>query len=168
MTQARAAPAKANIEKTNIGKTNIEKKGSGISAVQGLALGAALVAAPALIVSILVLLAPGLLCLSADRAPGRPVARASLLAGLAFSVDPAWHLWTSGLGFDHAVALLGNISMLAPAWCAGAAGWLASELAPLGAHALIEAQTQRRKQTLIERRKQLIEEWNLPADQGKY
>jgi hypothetical protein len=149
-------------------KTNIVKAPGGISAVQGLALGAALVSAPSLIALILVLLAPGLLCLFADRAPGRRVARASLLAGFAFSVAPAWHLWTSGLGFDHAFALLGNISTLAPAWCAGAAGWLASELAPLGVHALIEAQTQRRKQTLIERRKQLIEDWNLPADHGKY
>lgn len=148
--------------------TAVAKTNGGISAVQGLTLGAAMVAAPSLIVLILVLLAPGLLCLFADRAPGRPVARASLLAGLAFSVVPAWHLWVSGLGFDHALALLGNLSTLAPAWCAGAAGWLASELAPPGVHALIEAQTQRRKQTLIERRKQLIEDWNLPADQGKY
>jgi hypothetical protein len=143
---------------------NALKTGGGLTAVQGLAAGAALVGAPSLFLLLAVLLAPGVLSLMADRSPGRPVSRASLLAGLALSVAPAWHLWLIGLSVDHALGLLADIGNLARAWSAGACGWLACELAPFGVAALFEIQTERRKRRLIARRAELVGEWNLKAD----
>ena len=140
-----------------------EKKGGGITAVQGLAAGAALVGAPSLFLLLGVLLAPGMLCLISERTPGRPVARAALLAGHAHSIAPAWHLWSMGLTLDHALSLLSDVGTLARTWCAGAFGWLICELAPLGVNAVLEVQSERHQKKLIERRKMLIKEWNLKA-----
>ena len=39
-----------------------------------------------------VMLAPSVLALALDRAPGRPVARAVAMAGLAFALSPLWRL----------------------------------------------------------------------------
>ncbi len=137
------------------------RSSGGLTAIQGLAAGAIMVAAPSMMVLLLVLLAPGLLCLLADRSPGHAVTRASLLAGLAASLAPAWHLWVAGLGFDHALSLLTNIPVLALAWCGCSAGWLGAELAPLGVEVVLSAQATRRRRKLVELREKLIEEWNL-------
>ena len=139
------------------------KSGGGITAVQGLVAGAALVGAPSLVLLLAVLLAPGLLCLVAERTPGRPEARASLLAGFAFAAAPAWQLWTAGPGFGHAIGLLSDAGTLARAWFAGGFGWLGCELLPLGVAAVLELQSQRRREKLTERRKELIKEWNLES-----
>jgi hypothetical protein len=140
------------------------KSGGGITAVQGLVVGAALVGAPSLFLLLAVLLAPGLLCLFAERTPGRPEARASLLAGLAFAVGPAWQLWLAGLGFGHALGLLADPATLARAWCAGGCGWLGCELAPLAIATGLELQSERRRKKLTEQRAGLIKEWNLKSD----
>jgi len=147
-------------------KPQAVKSGGGITAVQGLLLGAALVGAPSLALLLVVLLAPGLLCLIAEPTPGRPQARASLLAGAACSLAPAWRLWTMGLGFGHALSLLADPRTLATAWFAGGLAWLACELTPLGIAFLFELQAERQRKRLGEQRAELIKEWNLEKNAG--
>jgi hypothetical protein len=145
---------------------SIAAKSGKFGTLQGLAAGAVLAAAPSMALLLAVLLAPGLICLIADRAPGRPVARACLLAGFACAISPAWQLWNQGLGFDHAANLLSDVAVPAAAWCAGACAWLAAELAPLGVRLVFDLQAERRKQRLLEIRARLIKEWNLMEDQA--
>ena len=140
------------------------KSSSSITALQGLVAGATVMGAPSLFLLLAVLLAPGVLCVMSERSPGHPVARVSLLAGLAFSLAPAWQLWSAGLSLDHAFTLLADAGTLANAWCAGSFAWLVGEMAPIAVGAMIEMQTERRRRRLVEQRVALIKAWNLKIE----
>ena len=143
-------------------KTTSRRPSDGIRiAAQCLTAGALLAAAPSLVLLLIVLLAPGLICLLADRTPIRGIARASLLAGAAASLAPAWRFCLNGISLDHAIAALENIRTIAFSWLGCSIGWLTAELAPIGVYLVIEARIERRRQRLALLRSQLIEEWNL-------
>lgn len=140
--------------------------------LQGLLCGvaAALVPGPALLIAFL--LAPGLVGLLLDLAPGKPMARAMLLLGLAASIHPFGALWASGGGIGAALDVLGRPAVLGIAWLAGAGGWLLSELAPLFLKLAMDGAAAARAARLRAERARLVDAWefapgpNQAADQA--
>jgi len=117
--------------------------------VQGLLCGALVTLATPTALLVTVLLAPALVALAFDRAPGRPIARSVALCGLAACVDPVRTLWAAGHDLPTAVALLADLTVLGIAWTAGAAGWLAA----------LEALSLTRAAKLRSARARLVDEW---------
>ncbi len=132
--------------------------------VQGLLCGVAatLVPGPALLAGLL--LAPGLVALLLDQAPGKPMARAVLLCGLAAAVPPLAALWHGGAGVGAAIALAGDPAVLGTAWLAGAGGWLLNEFAPLLLRLGMDAVAAARAGRLRADRARLAEAWDLAPD----
>ena len=106
---------------------------------QGLACGGLLAFAPASGLLAAALFWPIGLALVLDKAPGRPVARGVALCAVAAAVGPIRSAWSGGMTLDACLLLVTDVRVLAGAWCAAAAGWLLSELAPLAARAVLEA-----------------------------
>jgi hypothetical protein len=127
--------------------------------VQGLLCGALVTLATPTALLVAVLLAPALVALAFDRAPGRPIARSVALCGLAACVDPVRTLWAAGHDLPTAVALLADLTVLGIAWTAGAAGWLLAELSPIGVRAALEALSLTRAAKLRSARARLVDEW---------
>lgn len=134
--------------------------------LQGLLCGVAatLVPGPALLVGLL--LAPGLLALMLDQASGKPMARAVLLSGLAATIGPLASLWHGGGSVGAALTMLGDPGVLGLAWLAGAAGWLASELAPLFLKVMLDGTSAARAAHLKAERADLLEAWDLGVADG--
>ena len=99
--------------------------------IQGLVCGAvAAFATPTALLAV-VLLAPGLAGLAAERTQGRPVGRGMLLCGLAASVTPIRALWEDGHTLSGSLVLALDPPTVGLAWAAAGAGWLLSQLAPV-------------------------------------
>jgi hypothetical protein len=109
-----------------------------------------------------VLLCPLVLALVLDRRPDRPAARPLLLSGLAATMHPLFRLWRDGHTLEIAVALLMDAGLLATAWAAQAAGWLAAELTPLLVALTLEARSQARAARLRADRARYEAEWDIP------
>jgi hypothetical protein len=77
------------------------------------------------------LMAPVLLVALTDSAAGKPVTRAAVLAGLAASATPAWHLWRAGGGMPAALDFVADPPTLALAWLACATAWALAQLLPV-------------------------------------
>ena len=127
--------------------------------VQGLLCGALATLATPTALLLAVLLAPALVALALDRAPGRPIARSVALCGLAACVEPVRTLWTAGHDLSTAIALLADLMTIGMVWTAGAAGWLLAELSPIGVRAVLEALSLTRAAKLRSARARLVEEW---------
>ncbi len=135
--------------------------------VQGLACGAVAALAPSLALMVGALLGPGIVALAMDHEPGKPIARAVLLCGLAACVEPVRSLWSSGHGLNMTMALVGDVRVIGTAWSAAAAGWLLAEIAPIVVRAVLEAGTLTRAAQLRAARARLAEEWGLPPPEEK-
>src|SRR5580658_2942277 len=107
--------------------------------LSGLACGVLAAILPGIATVAAGLLAPGVVALRLDREPGRPVARTVLTCGLAGCVHPVITLWNTGQSFDTAIAIVSDPATVGIAWCAAAAGWLLTQLAPLIVRAVLEA-----------------------------
>ncbi len=112
-----------------------------------------------------VLLAPGLVGLALDRAPGRPIARALLLFGLSATVGPLMALWKAGHTMEIAAGLAFDPGTLAWAWAVAAAGWLLSQTLPLLIRLTLELAALSRKLRIKLLRTRYAEEWGLPVGQ---
>jgi hypothetical protein len=130
--------------------------------LQGLGCGLLLTLATPTALVAGVLLAPTVLALALDRAPGKPTARPLLLLGLAASVRPLATLWTTGHRMDVAMDVLGDSAILATAWVAQAIAWLAAELAPLFVVLAMEAAAAARAARLRAARRHYEEQWDVP------
>jgi hypothetical protein len=150
--RAREAAARAKAERT-----------APLIWVQGLLCGALVAVAPPAALLLGGLLAPGLVTLLLDRAPGRPASRAILLFGTAGSLPALRQFWFSAQDLDAALGLLGTPAVLASAWLAAACGWLVLEMAPLGVRLALEQRDRLRAEALRAERTALAEEWGLPA-----
>ena len=139
-------------------------KGRSLLWLQGLLCGvlAALATPTALLLA--VLLAPGLLSVALDRAPGRPVARTLLLFGLSTTVLPLLTLWKAGHTMDVAMGLAFEPATLAASWAAAAAGWLLLQFFPLVVRLALESAALSRKHRLRQLRERSTEEWGYQAD----
>ncbi len=126
---------------------------------QGLACGGVVAFAPALGLLLAALFWPIGLALVLDKAPGRPMARAVALCAAAASVRPIRAAWTNGLGLDFSLALATDIRVLAATWCAAAAGWGLTILAPVVARAVLEAASATRAARLRAERSRLLAAW---------
>lgn len=108
---------------------------------------------------LLIFLLPSAMALVSDRSPGRPVARAVLLFGLAAACHPLDILWRSGHRMEDAMALATDLPTIATAWAAQAGGWLLTQLLPIVMTAALEAQARAEAARLAKRRADLLEEW---------
>ena len=145
------------------------KEGSGRSLVwlSGLACGALVAVAPGIAVLAAGLLAPGLVALKLDRMPGRPVARTVLTCGLAGCVQPVIMLWNTGQSLETALIILGDPLTTGVAWSAAAAGWLMTELVPLGVRAVLEAGALARATRLQVLHGRIAETWGVEEGDGE-
>jgi hypothetical protein len=136
--------------------------GRSILWLQGLLCGvlAALATPTALVLG--VLLAPGLLSLVLDRAPGRPAARAMLLFGLSATVFPLMALWKAGHTMEVASVLASDPGTLALAWSAAGVGWLLVQLAPLAVRLALESIALSRRRRVRALRARCAAEWGFP------
>ena len=135
--------------------------------VQGLLCGVAATLAPGPALLAGLLLAPGLACLLLDQAPGKPMARAVLLCGLAAAMPPLSALWHDGAGLAPAIALAGDPAVLGTAWLAGAGGWLLNEFAPLLLRLALDALAAAHAGRLKAERARLAEAWDLASEEGE-
>jgi len=131
--------------------------------VEGALCGIAAALSPGTALLLVGLLAPGLVSLALDGAPGKPMARAVLLAGVTASISALRQLWLDGASLDAALNLLEDPLRLGTAWAAGATGWLISELAPIITRLLLDARSLIRAKELRAERERLEAEWSLPA-----
>jgi hypothetical protein len=129
--------------------------------LQGLACGALLAFAPGFALLLAALLAPAFVGLLLDRRPGRPIARAILLAGAAFSLAPAWHLFQGGQNVAAAMDLLVDPAILAPAWLAGSCGWAICEILPVLLRVAADVRATTRIAALQAEVRALRETWDL-------
>ena len=129
--------------------------------LQGLACGAVVTLTPGFALLLGALLAPGVLALLLDREPGRPMARAVLLLGLATCVMPVETWWANGQTIRAALGVLSGIQVLGTAWSAAAAGWLLAELAPLVSRLVLDAMARSRTARLQAERAALVEAWGV-------
>jgi hypothetical protein len=133
---------------------------------QGLACGMAAALMPSVALVIAVLLGPGLVAIAMDHEPGKPVARAVVLCGLAACVEPVRALWASGHGLDIGMAVIGDPRVVGTAWSAAAGAWLLAEAAPIAVRMILEAASIARATRLRAARTKLAEEWGLPPSEG--
>ena len=110
-----------------------------------------------------VLLAPGLLAVALDRAPGRPIARTLLLWGLSTTVGPLMTLWKAGHTMEAAFSLAFDPATLAWSWAAAGGGWLLTQLLPVLIRLALESAALSRKLRVRGLRARCAEEWGLPA-----
>ena len=129
--------------------------------LQGLTCGAVVTLTPGVALLLGVLLAPGVIALLLDREPGRPMARAVLLLGLATCVMPVETWWSNGQTIRATIGVLSGIQVIGTAWSAAAAGWLLAELAPLVSRLVLDAMARSRIATLQAERAALVEAWGV-------
>ena len=129
--------------------------------LSGMACGGVAVLLPGLAAMVLALLAPGLVALKLDTEPGRPIARTVLTCGLTGCVHPILTLWNTGPSVDTALAIGTDPATLGIAWSAAAAGWLATQIAPLIVRTILEAAALARATRLKLLRDRIAEAWDL-------
>lgn len=134
--------------------------------LQGLLCGvlAALATPTALVLG--ALLAPALIAVAVDRAPGRPVARSMLLFGLSATVIPLLALWKAGHTMEAAAALAADPEKLALAWGAAGGGWLLAQGAPMMVRLALDSAAISRRRRLRTLRARYAEEWGFPDAVG--
>ena len=130
----------------------------------GLAGGALVTLATATAVLAGILLAPGLLALAIDPAPGRPTARAVVLFGLAATVQPLATLWRTGHHVAAALDMAADLTTLATAWVAQGGAWILCELTPLVIAFAMEAVSRTRAARLRTTRTGYEQQWGMPPE----
>jgi hypothetical protein len=128
----------------------------------GLLCGVVLIAATPSALLAGLLLMPTVMAAVADRQPGRPIARAVLLFGLAGSCTPLNMLWRAGHGMDDAIAIGSDLHSIALAWVFQAGGWLLTQVVPMIIGLFAEAQDTLTLSRMRHRQQTLADEW----DQG--
>ena len=132
--------------------------------LQGVVCGLLATLATPMAVLLCGLLAPGLVAMVLDRAPGRPIARTVLLFGLAASVYPARDLWLSNMSINKALVLISDMSITGTAWAAAAGGWMLAEVTPLAIGFVLDARGRSRAAALRRLRREHAEAWGLPVE----
>jgi hypothetical protein len=163
------APKQAKAKQAALKGKDTGKAGGNRSLVwlSGLACGALVAIAPGTALVAACLLAPSIVALKLDHEPGRPMARTVLTCGLAGCVQPVLTLWNAGQSLDAAFAIVTDPTMAGIAWSAAAAGWLLTQLAPMGVRAVLEASSLTRATRLRLTRARIAEAWGLekPAEE---
>ena len=138
------------------------RSGATLVWLAGLACGALIALATPYAVLAGAVLAPGLLLLLIDTAPGRPVARPVLMIGAAMLVRPLMALWAGGHQMATALTLAGDPRSLAAAWAFQGLGWLVIELSPTFIRLGFDATAHARALRLRHARGQIEAEWGIP------
>lgn len=158
---ARNNPTRGAPSRNGTSRNAAPRRGS-LLWLQGLGCGLLITLATPIALLAGLLLAPALLALVLDQAPGKPVARPLLLLGLAAMARPLVSLWSMGHGMDAALDLLGDATILVTSWGAQALAWLAMELGPVLIVLAMEAATAARAARLRAARRHYEEHWDLP------
>jgi hypothetical protein len=111
-----------------------------------------------------ILLAPSLLAVAMDQAPGRPTSRSVLLFGLAATAQPVSTLWHTGHQIGIALEMVADVTVLGTAWAAQGGAWLLCELTPLVIAAAMDVASRSRAARLRADRAILEELWGLPPE----
>jgi len=135
--------------------------------LQGLACGAVVALATPLAVMGGLLLAPGIGALLLERRAVPLAARVALLCGAAAAAAPLAALWQSGLGVAGAVTVASDPAVLAGCWAAQAAGWLATQLAPMLVRVALDLRAAATAARLRAERARYEAEWEIPPAAGK-
>jgi hypothetical protein len=129
--------------------------------IQGLACGALLTFAFPGVLLLGVLMAPSLVCLLIDRAPGHGLARAVGLACAAAALGPAWHLLLAGDTMATAAASLLDPLVLGLAWGAGASAWALCQVLPVVLKAVSDMRESARARAIEAEMASCRAEWDL-------
>ncbi len=126
----------------------------------GLGCGATLVLSPGTAILVAVLVAPVLLvAILPEDGPGRRVALASLLFGLAGSVPALRQLWNDGATVEAALAIIHQPMALLTAWVAVLAGWFTSEIAGIVLRLIADMSAAAKRRSCTAALAALEEEW---------
>ncbi len=107
-------------------------------------------------------LAPGVLVLLLEGAPGGPWARPVLTIGVATLVQPALSLWAAGHQMAAALALAGDPHGLAASWAWQGLGWLLLEIGPPLIRLALDGTARARATRLLADRARIEAEWGIP------
>ncbi len=135
--------------------------------LQGLACGAVVALATPLAVMGGLLLAPGIGALLLERRAAPLAARVALLCGAAAAAVPLAALWQGGLGVAGAITAASDPAVLAGCWAAQAAGWLATQLAPMLVRVTLDLRAAATAARLRAERARYEAEWEIPPAAGK-
>jgi hypothetical protein len=127
----------------------------------GLAGGGLIALSPDIAMPLTLLLLPGLFALALDRSPGCGVARAILLFQGAACVHPVTGAWYRCAGADGCMGYLADWPTLQRVWLAGGAGWVTTQILPLGLKVLDDYRLRYRCADLQARRQAVAAEWGL-------
>ncbi len=125
------------------------------------AFAALLLTAPGAGMMVATLMLPGALALKLDQEPGKPVARAMLTCGFAGAVRPIIAVSHHDASADIASGLLADPSVIRDAWAAAAAGWLLTQLVPLGVRLWLDSVALTRAASLRVARERIRSAWFL-------
>ncbi len=106
-------------------------------------------------------LAPAIILLAIDSAPGKPVGWPIATIGAATLVKPLSALWMGGHGMAQAMEIVGDARGLALAWGLQGIGWLVIELAPTVIRVGLEGAAQAKAARLRHMRRRIEEEWGV-------
>jgi hypothetical protein len=132
----------------------------------GLLCGVGAAVAPGFLAMAAILLGPAALAFFTDPSPGRARARPVLLLGGAMAIGPMIGLAGSGGGVGSAIALACEPRVLALAWSAQGAAWMAVELAPWVIRMLLEGTAHAQAMALRRARRGIEAEWGIPPREG--
>lgn len=121
-------------------------------------------AAPAECLCAVVWLFPGLLTAMAERAPGRPLTRCLLLAGVAGSSPAFLAIWRAAPDLHTAALLAVSPPRLAAPWAAQAAAWLVTQCVGIAMSEVEKAAVAARVRTLEAARRRIMTEWAFDGD----
>lgn len=138
------------------------RQGGALIWLVGLVCGAVIALATPYAVLAGAVLAPGLLVLLLDGAPGRPMARPVLTIGVATLVQPVLALWAAGHQMGAALALAGDPRALAACWAWQGLGWLALETGPPLIRLVLDGAARARAARLRQARARIEAEWGIP------
>jgi hypothetical protein len=127
--------------------------------LQGVICGVTAAAVPGTALMVAVLMAPAIATYAMEQGKSRPLARGMMLMGAACTFMPLRLLWEHGGSLDASLDLLSDPGRPLLAWTACGGGWLAGQMADLGARLLLDARSARMLRQLTDERDKLIVEW---------
>ncbi len=147
--------------------TPIRRQASGRIWMVGLACGVGAAVAPGVLAMVAILLGPAGLAFFTDPSPGRAKARPVLLLGAAMAISPMMGLSGAGFGVGSAIALACEPRVLALAWSAQGAAWMAVELAPWVIRLMLDGTARAQAMALRRARRGIEAEWGVPPREGE-
>lgn len=134
--------------------------GGGVGYLLAIGLGALAMVAGGIALAGSVWLLPTLFAVLLEREPGRPMARAMALFGVAASLSGLLALWAAGGGVTVGLNAALDPASAVRSWSAQGTAWLLGELSPILLVLQAEATSGRQLRRLRAARRELEDEWS--------